>query len=101
MLLAHGLVDLVVEVADLVVGQAGVLDLGDLARDLFEDLAAPFLARRDRRDLGDDFGPPGATRVDDAEVGGLLGAEAEEHRLRFFRVARLGREGLVVWWVSV
>jgi len=96
-LLAHGLVDLVVEVADLVVGQAGFLDLRHLARDLLEHLAAPLLARRDQRHLGDDLGPARAAGVDDAEVGRLLGPEAEEHRLRFFGVARLVEGG---WGVS-
>ena len=102
MLLAHELVDLVVEVADLEIAEAEVLDLGHLARDLLEHLAAPFLARRDRLDAGDGFGPPRARDVEDAERGGLLRPEAEEHRLRFFRIAGLGRwkkerRGLVVF----
>lgn len=60
MLLAHQLVDLVVQVADLEVAQAGLLDLGHLARDFLEDLAAPFFARRDRGDGGYGFGTPRA-----------------------------------------
>ena len=66
MLLAHELVDLVVEVADLVVAEGGLLDARDLARDLLEDLAAPFLARGDVGLLGDCAGAPGSARVDDA-----------------------------------
>lgn len=50
---------------------------------------------------------PSAPGVDDPEVGSLLLAEAEEHRLRFFGVAGLGgvswgslratEEGAVPW----
>ena len=36
----------------------------------------------------DGFGAPGAVCVEDAEVGGLGFAEAEEHGLGFFGVAR-------------
>ncbi|KAL9002064.1 MAG: hypothetical protein Q9188_004978, partial [Gyalolechia gomerana] len=79
-------------VADLEVRQRRFLDLGHLSRDLFEDLAAPFFARRDRGYGGDGAGAAGATEVEDPEVGGLGGAEAEEHRLGFFAVA--GLEGL-------
>lgn len=95
-LLAHELVDLVVEVADLEVAQAGLLDLGHLARDLLQHLAAPFLAGGDGGDGRDGFGPARAGDVEDAERGGLLGAEAEEHRLGFFRVAGLRGGGVRV-----
>lgn len=64
MLLAHQLVDLVVEIADAEVGERGVLDLGDLARDLGEDLTAPFFARGDAVDGGDELGAAGAAEVD-------------------------------------
>lgn len=93
MFLAHELVDLVVEVADLEVAERGLLDLGDFARDFFEHLAAPFFARGDRGDGGDGAGAAGTAGVDDAEVGGLGGAEAKEHRLGFFGVAGLGLGG--------
>ncbi|KAH3903963.1 hypothetical protein HBH56_240940 [Parastagonospora nodorum] len=86
--LAHKLVDFVIEVADLVVGQRLVLDLGHLAADLFEHLAAPFLAHGDRRHGCYEFGASCARDVDDAGFGGLCGAEAEEHRVRLFRVTR-------------
>ena len=89
MLLAHELVDLVVQVADLEVAEALVLDPGHLARDLLQHLAAPLLADGDRGDGGDEFRAAGAGEVEDAEVGGLGGAEAEEHGLRFFGVAGL------------
>ena len=69
------------------------MDLGHFARDLFQDLAPPFLAHGDRLHGGDEFGAAGAAGVEDAEVGGLSGAEAKEHRLRFFAVA--GLEGRV------
>lgn len=91
-LLAHELVDLVVEVADLRVRQRRVLDLADFAADFLEDLTAPFFAGGDGGDGCDGAGTAGAAEVEDAEVGGLGGAEAEEHRLRFFAVAGL-REG--------
>ncbi|KAI6762133.1 hypothetical protein HG531_002686 [Fusarium graminearum] len=65
-LLAHELVDLVVEVADLVVAEDGLLDAGHLARDLLEDLAAPFFAGGDGCDFGDELGTAGAAGVDDA-----------------------------------
>lgn len=89
MLLAHQLVDLVVEVPDLEVAQAGLLDLGHLARDLLEHLAAPFFAHGDGGDGGDGARAARARDVEDPQRGRLLGAEAEEHRLRFFGVARL------------
>ena len=79
MLLPHQFVDLVVDVPDLEIAQGDFLDLAHFARDLLQDLAAPFFARRDREDGGDVFGAAGAAGVDDAEVGGLRGAEAEEH----------------------
>ncbi len=100
MLFPHELVDLIVEVADLEIAQALVLDLGHLARDLLEYLAAPFLADGDPLDGGDEFGPSRARDVEDAQVGGLRGAEAEQHRLRFLGVSRLGgivSEKLVVY----
>jgi len=88
-LLAHQLVYLVVEVADLEVREAGFLDPGYLAGDFFEDLAAPFLAHGDRAHGCDELGAARAAGVEDAEVGGLGGAEAEEHGLRLFAVAGL------------
>lgn len=88
-LLAHELVDLVVEVADLEVAQAGLLDLGHLARNLLEHLAPPFLAHRDRGDGRDGFGTASARDVEDPQRRGLLGPEPKQHRLRLFRVARL------------
>lgn len=88
-LLAHEPVDLVVEVADLEVAQAGFLDLGHLARYLLEHLAPPFLAHGDRGDGGDGLGAASARDVEDPQRGGLLRSEAEEHGLRFFGVASL------------
>lgn len=66
MLLAHQLVDLVVEVADLEVAEGRFLDLADFARDFFEDLAAPFFAGGDRGQGGDGAGAARAAGVDDA-----------------------------------
>lgn len=65
MLLAHQLVDLVVEVADLEVRQRAVLDLGHLARDLLQHLPAPLLARRDAVDRRDQFGSSRPGDVED------------------------------------
>lgn len=79
MLLAHQLIDLVIQVADLEIAERALLDLADFAGDFFEDLAAPFFARGDRGDGCDGAGAAGAAGVDDAQVGGLGGAEAEEH----------------------
>lgn len=93
MFLPHELVDLIVQVADLVVGERDVLDSGNLAGDFFEDLATPFLAGGDGCLLGDGAGTAGSACVNDSEVGGLGFAEAEEHGLGFFGVARLGGGG--------
>ena len=90
MFLPHQLIDLVIEIADLVVRERRVLDLADFAGDFFEDLTAPFFAGGDRGDGCDGAGAAGSAQVEDSEVGGLGGAEAEEHRLRFFAVASLG-----------
>lgn len=97
MLLAHQLVDLVVEVPDLEVREAGFLDPRYFAGDFFEDLTAPFFACGDRAHGCDELGAARAAGVEDAEVGGLGGAEAEKHRLRFFAVAGLEGGGLLVW----
>lgn len=71
------------------VREAEFLDPGHLARDFLEHLAAPFFAGGDRVDGGDGFGAARAANVDDSEVCGLLGSEAEKHRLGFFAVACL------------
>lgn len=63
MFLAHVLVDLVIEVADLVVGKGGVLDFGDFAGDFFDDLAAPFFAGWDGGYFENVFGAAGRGRV--------------------------------------
>lgn len=84
MFLAHELIDFVIEVADLVVGERLVLDLGHFATDFFEHLAAPFFARGDGCYACDEFGSSCPVDVDDACFGRLRGAEAEEHRVRFF-----------------
>lgn len=89
MLLAHELVDLVVEVADLEVAQAGLLDFGYLARNLLEHLAPPFLTHGDRGDGRDGFGTARPRDIEDAQRGSLLSSKSKQHRLRFFRVARL------------
>ncbi len=65
MLLAHQLVDLVVQVADHEVAEARVLDLRHLARHLLEHLAPPLLADRDRRHRRDQLGAAAAPGVDD------------------------------------
>lgn len=67
MFLAHQFINLVVEVADLEIAEAGLLDFGHLARDLLQHLAPPFLACWDRGDGGDGFGPSCARDVEDAE----------------------------------
>ena len=92
MFLAHELVDLIVEVANLVVGQHWLLDARDLAGDLFEDLAAPFLARGDGLDFGDHLRSAGASGVNDTQVGCLGFAEAKEHGLGFLRVSSLWKK---------
>ena len=55
------------------------MDFGDFAADFFEDLTAPFFAEGDRGYGCYGAGTAGAAKVEDAEVGGLGGAEAEEH----------------------
>lgn len=60
MLLAHQLVDLIIQISDLEVRERGILDLRHFARDFFEHLAAPFLACWDRVDGGYEFGAPGS-----------------------------------------
>ena len=84
MLLPHRLIDLIVQVPDLKITQALLLYLADFPRDFFEDLTAPFLAGWDRGDFGDELWTAGASCVDYSEGSRLLGAETEEHRLRFF-----------------
>lgn len=69
------------------------MDLGYFAGYLFEDLTAPFFAHGDGVDGCDEFRAARAASVEDAEVGGLLGAEAEEHGLRFLAVAGLEGTG--------
>lgn len=88
MLLAHQFIDLIVQVADLEIAEGGILDLCDFSRDFFEDLRAPFFARGDRCDARYEFWSARARYVDYACFGSLRGAEAEEHRMRLFGVAR-------------
>ncbi len=89
MLLPHRLVDFIVQIPNLEIAQARFLDLADFSGNLFEDLTAPLLTTGNGGDFGDEFGTACPACVDDAEGGSLLGAETEEHRLRFFGVACL------------
>lgn len=66
------------------------MDLGHFAANLFEHLPTPFLAHWDALDGRDGARPSCLANVDYSERGGLRGSEAEEHRLRFFGVARHG-----------
>ena len=75
------------------------MDFRNFAGDLFEDLAAPLFGERDGGYGGYGFGARGGVYGEDAEGGGLRGAEAEEHGLGFFGVAGLGLGGLVWWFV--
>lgn len=88
MFLSHKFVDLIVEIANLVIRERFVLDLCDFARDLLEDLATPFFAHGNRVDRRDELGAARARNVNDSRFGSLRRAKAEEHRMRLFRVTR-------------
>ncbi len=94
MLLPHKSINLIIQIPDLEIAQARLLDLRHLPRYFLQDLPAPFFARGDAGLGGYEFGAPRPAHVDDAQGGGLLRPEAEEHALCFFGVAGLGR-GLV------
>lgn len=65
------------------------MDARHLAGDFLEDLASPLFACGNAVLLGDGARAARAPGVDDAQVGGLRFAKAEEHRLGFFGVACL------------
>jgi len=85
--LAEELVDLVVEVAEAVLAEALVLDLGDLGADLAEDLGAPALGVGEVAALGGEVRPALAGL---ALLLLLHRDEAVQHRLRLLLVASHG-----------
>lgn len=84
MFFAHQLVELIVEVADLVIAEGGLLDPRRLARDLLDHLASPFLACRYGIDFGDELRTARSAGVDNSQVRCLCFAETKQHGLRLF-----------------